>query len=535
MGFRIRYVLAVFAVLALVAAACGGGDESGEPVRDDSTTTSSTADVGEPEVAAVTTIDEVEPAVVQIVAQGSFVDPEFGEIEGGGSGSGFIIAPEGIVVTNNHVVTGAAILEVYVEGEDEPLNAQVLGVSECSDLAVIQLEGEDYPYFDWYAGEIAAGLDIFAAGFPLGDPEFTLTRGIVAKAEADGETQWSSVDSVIEHDANTQPGNSGGPLVTEDASVVGVHYRGVTPGVTKQNYAISAEDAAPIVGVLQEGSDVDSIGVNGFALDPESGFAGIWVSSVATGSPAAEAGIQGGDIIEKLEGLTMGSDGTMHDYCNVLRTKGSDAVLSVQVLRFESNEVLQGEINGDELEVRAPIFEAAEDAGVTESVTGGGGTAGTGTYSDYAQVFDDTGTIVMDLPVEWTDILGTPLIFEDGTEVGPQLIGSPNIDAYFETFDVPGVEFVATLDPTLSTGEWLDLIGPSELCVSDGREPYDDGFFVGELEFWVDCGGSGAVIVTLAATQNANPDWTALLFGQIVTEADFEAMDRVLSTFDIVG
>ena len=77
----------------------------------------------------------------------------------------------------------------------------------------------------------------------------------------------------------------------------------------------------------------------------------------------------------------------------------------------------------------------------------------------------------------------------------------------------------------------LRLPPPEDVEQANDKAP----FFVGELEFWVDCGGTGAVVVTLAATQTANPDWTALLFGQIVTEADFEAMDRVLSTFDIVG
>ena len=68
---------------------------------------------------------------------------------------------------------------------------------------------------------------MYAAGYPLGDPEFTLTRGIVAKAEAGGDlTGTSSIDHTIEHDANIQPGNSGGPLVDADGKVVAVNYAG---------------------------------------------------------------------------------------------------------------------------------------------------------------------------------------------------------------------------------------------------------------------------------------------------------------------
>ena len=162
----------------------------------------------------ISSYEAVQPAVIQVETQGSFRDPEIGQASASGSGSGFIISPDGLAVTNNHVVTGAATLEVYVGGDRETsYNAQVLGVSECSDLALIQIDAdEELPYLDWYDGDITAGLDVYAAGYPLGDPEFTLTRGIVTKAEADGDiTGSSSIDHTVEHDASTHPGNSGGP------------------------------------------------------------------------------------------------------------------------------------------------------------------------------------------------------------------------------------------------------------------------------------------------------------------------------------
>ena len=115
-------------------------------------------------------------------------------------------------MTNNHVVTGAALLQVYVGGEtDRVYSARVLGVSECSDLAVIYIEGDGFPFLQWYEDEIDVGLDVYAAGFPLGDPEYTLTKGIISKARTSGETDWASVDAVVEHDATINPGNSGGP------------------------------------------------------------------------------------------------------------------------------------------------------------------------------------------------------------------------------------------------------------------------------------------------------------------------------------
>ena len=78
----------------------------------------------------------------------------------------------------------------------------------------------------------------------LGDLESTLTRAIVSKAEADGETEWASIDSVIEHDATINPGNSGGPLVDNNGKVVGVNYKAVSE--TNHYYAISRKEAAKV-------------------------------------------------------------------------------------------------------------------------------------------------------------------------------------------------------------------------------------------------------------------------------------------------
>ena len=239
----ISWALTVIVLLVLVGLACnfGGGEEPTATSQPDITEPTEESEVTEttentpeavltdtPESEAsnvVSSLDDIENAVIQIVAEGSFVDPEIGQqLNAAGSGSGFIIDEEGLAVTNNHVVTGAALLRVYVSGKSEPVNARVLGVSECSDLAVIDLEGGDYPYLDWHDGPISTGLDVFAAGFPLGDPQFTLTKGIIAKEEGDGETWWASIDRVLMHDAIINPGNSGGPLVNSEGKIVGVNY-----------------------------------------------------------------------------------------------------------------------------------------------------------------------------------------------------------------------------------------------------------------------------------------------------------------------
>jgi serine protease Do len=294
-------------------------------------------------------LDRVRSATIQIEADGSFIDPQIGEVLNvAGRGSGFFVDPTGIAITNNHVVTGAAFLRVWIGGNPDPRNAQVLGVSECSDLAVVKVDtSDDVPFLRWQVGDVKSGMDIYVAGYPLGNPELTLTKGVISKAKANGETSWASIDSVIEHDANTNPGNSGGPVVTPAGRVVGVHFASDANG---QHFAISEHEVQRIFDRLRKGDDVTSIGVNGQAVTNGVDISGIWVASVKSGSPADRAGVQGGDIITKLEGFVLSTDGTMADYCDVLRSRNADDVMSIQVLRFSTGEVLEGQLNGRPLE-----------------------------------------------------------------------------------------------------------------------------------------------------------------------------------------
>jgi serine protease Do len=301
---------------------------------------------------AITKLSDVQKAVVQIESEGTFMDPEFGlQVNSAGRGSGFIIDPDGYAVTNNHVVTGAALVKVWVNGESEPRNARVVAYSECNDLAVIKIEGSDFSYLDWYDGEITTGMEIYLAGFPLGEPEFSLTKGIISKTRASGDTSWTAISGgVLGHDATGNPGNSGGPLVTSDGKVVGIHF--ASRKDANQYFAISESTAKSVVADLMKGQDVDSIGVNGSVVSNDDGsITGVWVASVASGSAADKAGIKPGDLIVQLENLVVGTDGTMADYCSVIRTHDSDSTLSVTVWRWSTGEILEGQLNGRELEV----------------------------------------------------------------------------------------------------------------------------------------------------------------------------------------
>ncbi|HET9665264.1 MAG TPA: trypsin-like peptidase domain-containing protein, partial [Desertimonas sp.] len=515
--------------LALAATACGSGGDTADPT----TTTAVAAEPTKPsttEVPAPTTettpvtsdaapvgvtgFGDVQPAVVQIVAQGTFRDPEVGFADGSGLGSGFIISPDGLAVTNNHVVAGAATLEVYIGGDlDESYNATILGVSECNDLALIDINGpDDLPYLEWFDGDLAAGLDVYAAGYPLGNPEFTLTRGIVSKVEAPGDlTGTSSIDHTLEHDASIQPGNSGGPLVDAAGQVVAVNYAGgAMATTTEQFWAIAADLAEPVVEELKTG-DFESLGINGWAVyDEAMGIAGIWVAGVAPGSPAAEAEILPGDIVTSMNGLPVGTDGTFKDYCDVIRTAGEGAPINVEVLRFDTSEVLKGEINGNQ-----PLEMTFSFAAEVADEVGDESDPAAAAYT-YDSVTDDLGQIYVDVPTAWSERDTAPGSWEDGSQV-PYIAAAPDLDAFLNGFDVPGLIFAKL--PMGDVDAALGEYGFAGSCTDGGITDYSDAVFTGKYQVWQDCGGTANDVVTLAALP-AGGSYMAVMVAQIVTDAD---------------
>lgn len=553
-GWTMSIVLAVF---TLLAAACGGdGGEASDTVADDPAVTDPAEDSTAPDEPSTEDdetndggdddstgdesdestgdeptggmeVSQVERSVVQIVAQGTFVlDSGQLAFNAGSTGTGFVISEDGLVVTNNHVVTGAATLEVYFSDSDEPVNARLLGVSECSDLAVIQLQGDGYQALSFRNDAMTTGIPIFAAGYPGADDpgnidlDYTLTSGIISSTSADGETNWASVDAVLQHDAQILGGNSGGPLVDEDGLVVGINYAGNLEFNT--NYAISALEARPIIQQLARDVDVDSLGINGEAVFGDFG-SGIFVRSIESGSPADRAGIEPGDLLVTLENLVMATDGTMQDYCDVLRTKGPDATMNVEVYRPSLGLVLKGQINGDPIELPA-ITETVLDA------TGGGESGATpgATPYTYTTVTDDSGLISVSIPTQWSDVDGS---FNDA--FGPSVWASPNIPAWQESWNVPGIIVESSADYTSADiPELLALLDLSEVCVDYGVSDYDDGLYFGKLQIFGECGGTETAYVVLAATPlDPALDYLIRVEIQAVTPADLEAADEALATF----
>lgn len=475
---------------------------------------------------AVQSLADAQQAVIQIEAVGSFTSrEENGPRVLAGSGSGFIIDPSGIAVTNNHVVTGGALFKVYVEGQTEGLNARVLGVSECADLAVIDIEGDGFPYLRWYDGALSVGLDVYAAGYPLGDPEYTLTRGIISKARANGQTAWSSLDYVLQHDADINPGNSGGPLLDSAGQVVGINY--AVNAEFRQSFAIGRAEAMPIIEQLRLGQDVDALGINGEAFSDGADFHGIWVYSVQSGSPADQAGVQGGDFMLTLENIGMAGDGTMQAYCEVVRSHSVDDTLNFELFRPATSELCTGQLNGRALACQPVELPAAPGAGETPTAADAP-TAGPATAQSiqWQTVTHESGQFSLSIPAAWTQQESTTI---DGRQ---QLMVKSETDssaAVFSLYLSQGTvqdadNALAEMQQGLKTGS-PDLLAA---CAYEERKPFTSTKFQGAFEQWSNCGTARNHLFTVAMwplDQQAyhlyaiilwHPAWDAAAIGEML-------------------
>lgn len=524
-----RTSIAAALVAATALAACGSDSKVVLPTTTtaavaDATTTTTTGGTtettdGGSSGSDISSFSDVQPAVLQFQGAGSFREPGSDSEAVGWRGSGFFISPDGLAVTNNHVVSGAATLEVFAGGDtDTSYNAKVVGASECNDLALVQVNVQDpVPYLDWATEDITPGLEIYLAGFPLGDPEYTLVKGIISKAKADGETSWASIDETVQYDAQSQPGNSGGPVVDAQGDVVAVHYAGGDPGTgTNQFFGISSHLAQQVVEELRNG-DFESIGINGKAfVDDEAGLAGVWVSGVAAGTAASKVGLLPGDIITKLNGLPVGQDGTMSAYCDVLRTAGSEPI-AVEVLRFDTGEVLTGELNGDKT-LQVTQYLVSDDTSETLPPE-------TQSYT-YEGVIDDTGQIYLELPVEWAERDTGGQTLSDGDHAA--IIAAPDLNAFLDTDTATGILVAGFLGTDYSSV--LDAYEGSLNCTDAGDVvDVSSGVLTGKGILYSGCGDTGGY-TGLVVMGTADGHAAILLIAQLNTEADLDALNQAVGT-----
>jgi serine protease Do len=330
---------------ALVLGLAGGavGTAMIEGVHAQSTTDTTATQQSQTDQTVADVAAAVNPAVVTVTNLQKPVNPNTGQTQSGqdmpvGSGSGFIISADGYLVTNNHVTEGGDQFTVtFMDGTIVP--ATFVGSDSLQDVAVLKLDlsgGVKVPGTVKIgdSSTLRAGDTVIAIGSPYGELTNTVTTGTVNAMDRSLDTgQGYDLPNLIQHDANIYPGNSGGPLVNLQGEVVGINvakaFSSSSTGADGIGFAIESNAVKDIVTqIMDTGSYARAyLGVSAQPIVGQDGqsIAGEGVMEVTTGTPAETAGLQAGDVITAVDGVTIDSN---HQFINeaIMNHKPGDTI-----------------------------------------------------------------------------------------------------------------------------------------------------------------------------------------------------------------
>ena len=262
------------------------------------------------------------PAVVAIVDDGG---PE----SGGAAGTGFVISPDGVIVSNNHVVEGATNIQaVFSDGTSRP--AKVLGRNAASDLAVLQVDGSNLPTLALGdSNDVQVGDDVVAIGNALAlSGGLSVTRGIISGLHREVPTNTGAMlEDLLQTDAAINPGNSGGPLVDARGRVIAINTAIANPS-TAQNvgFAIPISNAQAIIDQLRNGRQPAFLGVESenVAVAKAAGRSvavdqGAYLTKVVPGSPADVGGLRVGDVVVRIDDKSVASSAQLGSVVRLYR------------------------------------------------------------------------------------------------------------------------------------------------------------------------------------------------------------------------
>jgi len=325
-------------------------------------------------------------------------DDMFGDFFGGprmqpeqrASGSGVLITADGYIVTNNHVVNGADEINVTLTNK-KSYKAKVIGTDASSDLAVIKIDAEALPYIVYgNSDEIKLGQWVLAIGYPL-NLDVTITAGIISaknrNININGRQSDKPVETFLQTDAAVNQGNSGGALVNTSGELVGINSAIASPtgSYAGYSYAIPVNIVKKVVtdivkfgtvqraflGISYPKDDLPDAEVK--KIDDEFHFKtneiqGVLVTDVVEGGAAKAAGMKKGDIITKLNGVTIKTSPELQE--QIAKYKPTDKI-TVQIKRdgkeLTLNAILKAKI-GDESNLATSSKAAEKLGGKLESI-----------------------------------------------------------------------------------------------------------------------------------------------------------------------
>lgn len=299
-------------------------------------------------------VEKVGPAVVTIL---NHLPPQrtfFGtRVEPTASGSGVIISRDGYIVTNNHVVEGAQLLEV-ITADGTTLSAKLIGVDAYADLAVLKADGTLPVVAQWGNSDtLKPGETVIAIGSPLGDFTNTVTVGVVSATERAIEIEKNYfLEGLIQTDAAINQGNSGGPLVNLAGQVVGINtliVRGGSGSAVAEGlgFAIPSSTAKAVAEQLIEKGYFARpyLGVRWVANSEQLAARynlptsdGIILTQIANGGPAEKAGLERGDILVAVGGQKIDSD---HPFRNLLFHFAPGDAISFELYRGDERKEIK--------------------------------------------------------------------------------------------------------------------------------------------------------------------------------------------------
>jgi S1-C subfamily serine protease len=279
--------------------------------------------------------------------------------QGTATGSGFVINSDGTILTNYHVVENAVKVEVSFE-HGKTVEAKVVGKDPSNDLAVLRIPTEGLTMHVLTLGNSSkaqVGDPVLAIGNPFGYDR-TLTTGVISALQRQiTSPNGFSIDNVLQTDAPINPGNSGGPLLNEEGEVIGINSQietgGSGDGSVGIGFSIPIDTAKSELPQLEKGGTVSGayLGVSTISVDGSlSGLnlpvkSGAMIETVEAGTPAAKAGLRGGNLEAQLSGgkvavggdIIVGVDGqainSAEDLSTLIGSKKPGDTISVEVER----------------------------------------------------------------------------------------------------------------------------------------------------------------------------------------------------------